>query len=95
MVSVAVKFAVKSKHVDDFLAALKLHAANSLTEEGCKQFDICTDPQNRQCVFLYEVYVSEEAFAEHQKMPYFAKFGEIAGEMVEGRELTMYHIVNH
>lgn len=95
MVSIAVKFVVKSQYVEDFRAAILLHASNTLTNEpGCKQFDVCHDPQHEQVIFLYEVYESQAAISAHQQMPYYATFGEIAREMVEDRELTIYEIVN-
>ncbi|WP_459557395.1 putative quinol monooxygenase [Lacunimicrobium album] len=95
MIAVVVKFVVKSQYIDDFRAAIKIHASNTLTNEpGCKQFDVCRDPQNDQIIFLYEVYESPEALAVHQKAPYLAKFGQIAGEMIENRELVNYEIIN-
>lgn len=75
MFAVTVNFNVKEAHVDDFAAAMKTQAANSLTrEEGCHYFDVCFDPADSCRVFLYELYTDRAAFDEHLKTDHFLTF---------------------
>ena len=53
MFVVTVTFEIKDEYLDDFMAAMKAQAHNSLTrEEGCLQFDVCRDQDAPERIFL-------------------------------------------
>ena len=75
MFVVTVTFVIKNEYLDDFMAAMKMQAHNSLTrEEGCLQFDVCRDENTPARIFLYEVYTDRAAFDAHLLSPHFLDF---------------------
>jgi quinol monooxygenase YgiN len=60
-----------------FLLLAHEDAAKSLEREpGCRQFDVCTDPERPGSVLFYEVYNSRDAFEDHKKTKHFKVFDE-------------------
>ena len=93
MVAVTVRFEVQADHVDAFRVAVLQHSKNSLTkEEGCRRFDVCTDPQDESRFFLYEVYDDPAALTVHQQADYFAKFGETVEPWVSDRQISVWRL---
>ena len=75
MFVVTVTFVIKREYLDDFLAAMKAQAHNSLIrEQGCLQFDVCSDRDAPERIFLYEVYTDRAAFDVHLQSPHFLDF---------------------
>ena len=75
MFIVTVNFLVEQGYVEEFMEAMLRQAQNSLNnEDGCIQFDVCQDATQPERIFLYEVYTSDAAFAEHLKTAHFLDF---------------------
>lgn len=75
MFAVTVTFVVKNEYIEKFEEVMKTQATNSLTlEEGCNQFDVCFDLEDRGKVFLYELYADRAAFDAHLKTDHFLHF---------------------
>ena len=53
--------------------------ASATTEPGCRQFDVCTDPQDSTRVFLYELYDDRAAFDAHLATSHFKEFDRKTG----------------
>lgn len=71
---VIAEFQVKPGKLEAFLVAARDDARHSLADEaGCRQFDVCTQPEADTVVF-YEVYDSREAFDAHLKTPHLLRF---------------------
>ena len=77
---------IKPENVDAFMAKLAENAAAARTEAGCKTFDVAVDPKDRTRVLLYEVYVDEKAFDEHQQTAAFKKYVAEAVPLLASRE---------
>lgn len=78
-------------HRDRFLPHMLENARTSLADEpGCHVFDVCTDPDRPDRVFLYELYADAAAFAAHQHMPHYMRFNDTAEEMVAAKTVTTY-----
>ncbi len=91
MFVVTVLFRLVPGVCDRFLPLIAANAARSLADEpGCRQFDICTDPSRPDQVFLYEVYDSQEAFADHLTRPHFHAFEAAAQGMVAEKTVATY-----
>ncbi len=79
---------------DDHAAFLQLishNAAQSLAlEPGCHRFDVCTSPQRKGEVFLYELYTDAEAFENHKTMPHFQEFDSVSAPLVTGKQVATY-----
>ncbi len=90
MYVVTVSFVVKPVHLQDFMQALLANARTSLSvEPGCRQFDVCVDPRNRCCVFLYEVYDDAAAFQAHLAAPHYAAFAHSSAGWVESKTVQL------
>lgn len=90
MFIVAVWFNVKPEHVDDFHTAIAENAASSVANEpGCRQFDVCIDPDDRSRVFLYEVYDDDAAFEAHKASAHYQAFSAKAGDWVADKSLHL------
>jgi autoinducer 2-degrading protein len=72
MQALIVEFHIHPPRVEAFAAALADNARASLeTEPGCRQFDICRDPEDPTLFFLYEIYDDDAAIQVHLASPHF------------------------
>lgn len=69
-----------------FMVAIKENAAASMTEPGCRQFDVLFLDSDPCHVFLYEVYDNEAAFKAHRASEHFNTCFAIIAPMVTRRE---------
>jgi quinol monooxygenase YgiN len=89
-----VQIRIKPENVDAFMEKLAENAADARKEPGCKQFDVVVDPKDRTSVMLYEVYVDEKAFEEHQKGTAFKKYVAEAVPLLASRERHVWKRVD-
>jgi len=81
MFAVMVNVHVKPEKKDDFLKEMLADAEGSINnEEGCLLFNIIEDSDDPNCVHLYEVYTSAEAFEVHKKSPHFVRWIETTAD---------------
>jgi autoinducer 2-degrading protein len=81
-----VSIRIKPENVDAFMGKLLENAAAARKEAACRQFDVVVDPKDPTQVMLYEVYVDERAFEEHQKTAAFKKYIAEAVPLLASRE---------
>ena len=66
------KFTIKADRRDEFLKIMKEDQEETLAKEkGSIQFVIGGDKDKKNTFYLFEQYVNEEAFNEHNEMPHF------------------------
>jgi quinol monooxygenase YgiN len=66
---------IKEGHREEFIEAMLDDAIGSVNNEpGCLRFDVIQDGDDPNRIWLYEIYVDEEAFQEHLKAPHFIKW---------------------
>lgn len=66
-------------------------AAGSVTEPGCRQFDVISPVERPNVVTLYEVYDDAAAFEAHQRTPHYATFrAEVANVTVGAPAVHFY-----
>jgi quinol monooxygenase YgiN len=88
---VTVEFVVKRDHAAAFLQAMVENARASREQEpGCRQFDVCTAPEDVATVFLYEVYADRAAFVAHLAAPHFKAFDAAVGPWIERKTVRAY-----
>lgn len=94
MYAVTVTFDIAPDQMPKFLPLMQANAASSLKlEEGCLQFDICTDPDRPDQLFLYEVYSDEVAFKSHLASEHFKAFDAEVADMVVGKDIRLFREV--
>lgn len=91
MFAVAVHFESTPGQATAFLAAVKANAATSLEQEpGCQVFDVCTNPETPNLVFLYELYDDKAAFNAHLESAHFRAFDAVVAPMIAGKRVHTY-----
>ncbi len=91
MLAIIVDLEAEAGQGPELRDALQTQARNSLeNEDGCRQFDVCTDPENPDRFFLYEVYDDQAAVDEHRQTPYYIKFRERIESVVKSRDLRLW-----
>lgn len=93
MFVVVVDLVIREGFVGPFMALLRDNAATSLTSEpGCRQFDVCVDPEAPTSVFLYEVYEDRAAFNAHLSQPHFIAFDAHAAPFVASKRVRTFQL---
>lgn len=86
-----VDFRIKTEHIPAFEAAILENArAARETEPGCRQFDVCRDPNDPSLFVLYEMYDDEAAIAAHRKTPHYTHMNAITATWVEDKNVRKY-----
>lgn len=92
MFVVVVTFDLAPGQRDAFLPLMHRNAQTSAeTEPGCRQFDVCTDPDRPEAIFLYEVYDDREAFDAHCRTEHFLAFDRETRDMVVSKQVRFFH----
>lgn len=93
--AVTVTFDIKPGKMEAFMDAILYNARHSLADEpGCQQFDVCTDPEVPNTVFLYELYDDLAAFEAHQTMPHYKATGPKVADLVANKTLRTFERVD-
>lgn len=91
MFAVTVTFTVTPHRRDAFMRAMLDNAATSKRlEPGCRQFDVCTDTDRPDEVFLYELYDDGAAFDRHLASDHFVAFAAHVENMVVDKTVRTY-----
>lgn len=91
MYAVTVTFTLKAGQGARFLPLMRDNAATSLREEsGCHRFDVCTDPDRPDDVFLYELYSDAAAFQAHLATGHFKTFDAATADMIADKQVACY-----
>ena len=94
MFAVVVTFTLSPGQMTRFLPLMVENAQISLRdEEGCHQFDVATDPDRPEEIFLYELYNDAEAFAKHLATGHFKRFDAATRDMIAAKSVTTYRQV--
>lgn len=90
MYCVAVTFRVHKDHTGAFRARVIRQAKVSVDlEPGCSVFDVWTDPERGDEVFLYEIYDDRAAFEAHLQSAHFKAFdAEVAAWVADKKVVT-------
>jgi quinol monooxygenase YgiN len=77
MFVVVAAFEVNPADRDRFLVVAHEDASKSVEREpGCRQFDVCVDPEREGAILFYEVYDDRPAFEDHKRTEHFKAFDE-------------------
>jgi autoinducer 2-degrading protein len=78
---------------DNYLAALTENGKASVTEPGCRAFNIQVLASDPNHVFIYEVYDNEAALQAHRASEHFKKHAATTAKMIAKREARPMSIV--
>ena len=95
MFAVVVTFKIKVGQMNQFMPLMLENARASVADEPeCHQFDVCTDPEQPDTVFLYELYTDLAGFEVHRQTPHFNRFDSAAGAMIEHKDVRTFATVH-
>jgi (4S)-4-hydroxy-5-phosphonooxypentane-2,3-dione isomerase len=91
MLALIVEFQIHTQHIDAFAQAVNENARISReSEPGCRQFDVCRDPDNPSQFFLYELYDDAQAIEAHLRSDHFKHMNHVtAAWVVDKRVRTL------
>jgi len=81
----AVELDIVPAEFEKFKVAVLDNAAASVTEPGCRQFDVLFEESDPHHVFLYEVYDDVAALEAHRTTPHFRRYAETTAAMIAKR----------
>ena len=91
MYVITVTFTIKSAHLGEFMPAMLENAKASMEqEEGCHHFDVCSDPENPNIIFLYELYTDKSAFNSHLASTHFNDFNDKTTNWIVAKEVRAF-----
>lgn len=86
VLALVVEFRIKPAHADAFDAAIRANARASVElEPGCRQFDVCRDPDDPALFFLYELYDDEAAIQAHLQSTHFLQMNAATAPWVDAK----------
>jgi autoinducer 2-degrading protein len=77
---------IKPENVRGFMEKALENAAHAREEEGCVQFEVLVNPNDKTKVMLFEVYRDEPSFETHQQTAHFKKYLAEAVPLLASRE---------
>lgn len=91
MYCVTVNFTLRPGTRAAFMERMRQQAAESLEREpGCRVFDVWTDEDREDQIFLYEVYDDRAAFDAHLDSSHFRSFDAEVADMVAAKEVQTW-----
>jgi quinol monooxygenase YgiN len=93
MYAVTVRLEVPPEEFEKLLELLRVNAAASLAEPGCRRFDVCVDAQSHPVIFLYELYDDEASFSQHLASAHFKAFASATSPLNLRQEIRYYHLL--
>lgn len=94
MFVITVDFQIAPEHAGSFMENMLANAEASRRDEpGCRQFDVCRDPDDPGRVFLYEVYDDRDAFEAHNRSDHFRTFQSAVDGMVLSKAVRSFREV--
>ncbi len=95
MYVITVDFRIKPGFAAAFRERMIANArASREREPGCLQFDVCTDPANAECIYLYEVYTDRAAFDVHLNSEHFKSFDREVGAWLASKSIHAYERID-
>ncbi len=83
MIALIVSLQVVPGRLEEFLAAIRVNAERSFTDEpGCARFDVTQDVTDDHHFFFYELYDDQAAVEAHRATPHFAAWRRAADRCV-------------
>jgi autoinducer 2-degrading protein len=81
----AVELDIVPAEFEKFKAAVMANAAASVTEPGCRQFDVLFEERDPHHVLLYEVYDNAAALEAHRATAHFKTYWKTTETMIAKR----------
>ncbi len=90
MFAVTVTITLKPGARDAFLPVMLENARLSREEPACQQFDVCSDPDAPDTIFLYEIYDDAAGFQTHKETKHFLSFDSKIQDLVIDKKLVVF-----
>lgn len=89
--AVCVTFELRRDEHRQFLPLMVEQADTSLRDEpGCRQFDVWSDQDRPDQIFLYEIYEDREAFEAHLASDHYKNFDRSVAPLVSSKRVATF-----
>jgi quinol monooxygenase YgiN len=93
MKMIAAKIFIKPGMEEEFIKRAKMIVDSTHMEQGCLEYTLYQDPNNKLNFLMFERYKSQAAIDAHFGASYFKAFGKIAGQLTsKPSEIKIYNI---
>jgi len=92
VIVLVVSLGIDPDGVGAFEAAMRINAAASRREPGCRRFEVYRDRTDPTRFHLFEVYDDAEARAAHRMTPHFLHYQNVARSLIVDRAATEYDV---
>lgn len=75
----------KENHLFEAIELLKILVSKTRKEDGCLQYDLIENLDNKGCFFMVELWESEEHLHKHNTQEHFLEFRKNASPMMESK----------
>src|SRR5687768_7417039 len=72
------------EHLDEYVAHVRRHAANSNAEPGCVRYEVLQDQEDPTTICLLEVFVDEAALNAHHGAEHYSWWMDISRDWRDG-----------
>ena len=76
-------FRFKENYIIDAIELLKTLVSETRKEEGCLQYDLIEDNENKGVFFIIEVWESDRHHLKHTEQEHLLTFRKNSGEMLQ------------
>src|SRR3546814_17003268 len=87
-----VEFRIRPAFINEFESAILHNAAMSLTEAGCRRFDVCSDPQDSALFFLYAIHDAQAALDPHMHHPHSLTYNPSSHALVKTKTMRQKNL---
>jgi (4S)-4-hydroxy-5-phosphonooxypentane-2,3-dione isomerase len=89
----AVDLDIVPAELDKFMVAIKENGAASMSDPGCREFDIIVSQKDPNHVLLFEVYDNAAALDVHRATDHFKTYMAVTGPMIAKRDARAFSSV--
>lgn len=93
MIKIVVKKKIKEGKLDEAIKLYEEMVSAFQKEEGCIQYNLYQDNNDRSILFIIEEWENEEVLEKHNASEHFTRLVPMIAELVEKSEMNKCHIV--
>lgn len=91
MIKIVVRKRIKDGKIDEAISLYKELVSASQREEGCIQYNLYQDNNDKNVLFIIEEWENEEALEKHNASEHFTRLVPMIAELVDKSQMNKCH----